>query len=127
MGWRAVATAFAMLALPGLASAECATPTIAGDWLLLSDWDLACRIAVDAEGAFATRTCRDTAAAYSGRLTAAADCSVDLTFSRENGGRRDKLRGIGWLAADASRIDGYYIEPGAGAVGLSFVRLSRAP
>jgi hypothetical protein len=122
MGPRAIATVFALLALPGPAFAECATRTIAGDWLLLSDWDLACRISIDAEGAFATRSCRDTAA-YSGRLTAAADCSVDLTFSRDDAGRPDTLRGIGWLAADQSRIDGYYMEPGAGAVGLSLVRV----
>ncbi len=117
-----------MLALPGLAAAECAPARIAGDWLLLSDWDLACRIAVDAEGAFtSTRNCRGSAASYSGRLTAAADCAVDLSFSREEGGRLERLRGTGWLAADQSRIDGYYIEPGAGAVGLSLLRVRGSP
>jgi hypothetical protein len=118
----AIATVLAMLALPGPAFAECATPRIAGHWLLFSDWDHACRISVDAAGAFATTSCRGTVAAYSGRLSAAADCAVDLTFSREDGGRLDTLRGVGRLAIDQSRIDGYYVEPDAGAVGLSMIR-----
>lgn len=120
---RAIAAACFSLALPGLAAAECSTRGMAGEWLLTSDLDVACRIAVAADGGFATSRC-NTGAEYAGRLAADDRCAVDLVLARKDGVRLDTLRGIGWLAFDRSRVDGYYIEPGAGAIGLSLIRQS---
>lgn len=119
---RAVAAGLVCLALPGLAAADCAPGGMAGDWLLTSDLDIACPIAVDAGGAFTSERCRGTGAAYAGRLAADDHCAVELVLARSEGGRVDTLRGVGTMAIDLSRIDGYYIEPGVGAVGFSAVR-----